>query len=174
MKIKIITIFTLILCIFALSGCDNTYTKKEYENLSNKENYRSFEVKFSYVRFLEDNKQSSSYQNEKLQLVVTFLILEELNLFKTIKLESVSSLDSYPIMFTIFEENTNLLIQNNFFNEVNEGDIITIWVSMYRGIDTIYNYLGGLSTNNKTYLSLDEGIDGIKKHMDSNRSPFLQ
>lgn len=174
MKIKLITLLALLVCIFTLSSCDTTYNQIEYDNLSNAANYRKFDVKFSCVKVLNSTSQTTYYNNEILELVVTFLSLDELNLFQTTKLESVSNLDSYPITFISFKDNTNILLNNNFFNEVKEGDTITIWVNMYRGIDAIYNFLGSVQFNNKTYLSLEDGLNGVKKYMDDNRSPWFQ
>ena len=173
MKHKIICLLTLLFCIFTISSCDTTYSDIEYKNLSNEKNYQKFDVKFSYVKVLNSTAQTSEFQNERLEFAVTFLTLEELNLFKTTKLESVSSLDSYPIIFTVLKENTNSLLENNFFNEINEGDTITIWVSMYHGINTIYNFLAGVSSADKTYLTFDEGLARIIQHMDDNRSPWF-
>ena len=173
MNNKFLIVLTLLLSLFMLSSCDTTYNDIEYKNLSDEKNYEKYDVKFSYARVLNENNQRTDFKNKTLELTVTFLSLDELNIFKTIKLENVSNLDSYPITFLIFKDNTNTLLDSNFFDDVKEGDIITVWVNTYRGIDTIYNYLGGITFGEKTYLSLEDGLNGIIKHMDEHRSPWL-
>ena len=83
-------------------------------------------------------------------------------------------MDSYPIPFTIFKDNTNILYDNNFFEEIKPGDTIKVWLCTYRDKDNYYNYLAGIEVNEKIYLSFDQGLAGIKIYLDNNKSPFFK
>lgn len=165
MKKRNIILISLIPC---LVSCSVLFSKKDIAHLSNPKNYLQYTVKFHSITGTNENKYDTD-----LYLNVTFLSLDELNTFRSIPLEDVSNLDSYPTPLTILQKNSQILNENKFYENINVGDIIKINVSNYQTINVKYTYIAQIEYNSKIYLNIDDGINNIKEYLEEHRSPFF-
>lgn len=162
-----------LLLLFSSVGCSTTFNNTEYKYLSNIDNYHQYEVKLSYFKVYNPSSTYIDYKNYDVYIYVTFLNIEDLNHFQSTPLENVNSLESYPNSFLIHKSNSLSLANNNFYEEIEEGDTLTIWACHYVTKFGTYNYLSSITSNDKTYLSIEQGMENIIKFLDDNRSPWF-
>ena len=167
---KILLILTLFACIL-LTGCSTNFNKTEYKNITDIKNYQKYDVK---VLEFKIRTQGKTYETSDVYIRVAFLTLEELNEFKTTPLETVNNLDDYPMEFIIFEANSKVLNENNFYTEVAVGDVISLWICKYTELGNTYPYIASVSKASKVYLSTEMGLQGIAGYLDEHKSPFFQ
>lgn len=171
---KTIYITLLICCILFLFGCSTTFNNKEYDGILNKNNYFECEVKIERYNVLNATQQEQYFYGKDTEIAVIFPTLELLNKFRSIPLTEVNNLDNYPTPFVVFKDNTNILHENNFFEEVKPEDKVKVWLCTYRDNNNYYNYLAGIEASCKVYLTLDQGLNGIKIYLDNHKSPFFK
>ena len=72
------------------------------------------------------------------------------------------------------EDNYNIVNSNNFFEEVNTQDPITIKVSNYKTHTHFFRFISYISFNDKEYLSLEDGIKNIKTYVEFYENPLFK
>ena len=151
-----------LLTTLLLTSCTSLFSKNDYEYLSDQNNYHKYQVKFN------------SYNNSSnATIYVTFLSLEKLQSFQTTPLLDEEKIDYYPIPFIIVKDNNSILETNNFFLDISVGDIFEIYACNYSTSNSRYTFICSIDYNQKTYLSKEEGMQGIINHLDNNKSPFF-
>ena len=168
---KIAFIFLLFLSVLLISGCDTTFNDGETKALTNPDNYKKYDVTFSY---LKTNDNSTNYTKSDVYLYVTFHTLDELNLFMSTPLEEGVDLEAYSIPFLIKQTNSKELSNNGFYDDIKEGDSLSIWVSNYRDHFGTYLWVAAIEANGKTYLSFEVGMNNIKTFIQENQSPWFK
>ena len=164
-------IFLLLITTIILGGCSSTFTKSEFKKITDINNYQKYQVK---VLEFKTKTPNVDYNQSDICLTVAFLTLEDLNSFKTTPLQQVNNLDDYPMEYVIFQENSKKLYENNFYTEISNGDIISLWICRYKDNASTYPYIAGVETESKVYLSTSDGLKGIGAYMDEHKSPFFQ
>lgn len=150
--------------LFLITGCSTLFSKKEYKELTDLDNYQKYEVK--YHSLIE-------YDNNIKALNVTFTNLDTLNQFMVNPIQEGSNLLSYPIGFTLFEDSYKALEEKSFFDNIKVEDDFTIWACNYKNKGVGYTYILSVEYNNVTYLNQKDGMNNIKQYLDEHRSPFF-
>ena len=176
MKKKILVIIICLVC-FTLSACTG-YNNVMYKHLSNEANYGTYEVAVEKIYVL--NKETGKLEeydetvhDESFLNRTVFFGVSELDGFygDEYVLENGSQ-TNHIVLLNVLAENSQLLVNNSFYNNFSVGDIIEIQVSDWYYMDTDFYYVIGVKYNGVQYLNSEDGLQNIVDMMDKERSLF--
>ena len=147
-------IFLGLSVIYALATTLCSYTPLETQYITNKDNYIELEVVVSSAEYHED-EYSYLYIN-----------LSEFSRYRDLTGKNPVNYDQETLQNTIIEikivsQNAKLLKERGFFDNIKSGDKITIKTTCWLYEDVNHHYLAALSCGETTYLTFEEGFDGV-------------
>ena len=151
MKRLLLLLFTIIL-LLSITACSG-YNGIMREHLGNEDNYYAVDATFCSYKEADD----------RLYLYVT---VEDKSAFDS------SEAGSEEIRLELVGDNCDALGEFLAKEEICAGDRITVKCSTWIYMDSTFYYVAEIETQDKTFLSFDDGIENITKYMDENKSLF--
>lgn len=179
MKRILCFIFILVLLSASLVSCSG-YNKIMRNHLKNEDNYRTCEVylkDFYYIDPSSDEKKRDFTERTSIDANIIFEVsffnsVEELKPFLGGSPNENILLEEYIFQFYVTKENGNVLLSNNFFNDIPIGERFSVKVSDFIYMDSEFFYVAQLEYNGKEYLSFEKGLENIVNMMNKNKSLF--
>ena len=142
--------------IYALVMTLCSYAPLVSQYITDEEHYIEIEVKVSSTK---TNDDGYSY------LYVNLLEFERYRGFTGETPEEFNDelLDSTVIEIKIVPQNTQLLIERGFFDNVEAGDLVTIHTTCWIHDNIPRHYLASITLDDIVYMSFEEGLDGIER-----------
>ena len=151
MKRLLLLLLTIIL-LLTLTACSG-YNGIMREHLGNEDNYYTVEAIFRSYKEAAD----------RLYLYVT---VEDKSAFDS------SEAGSEEIRLEEVGDNCDVLGEFLAKEEICAGDGITVKCSTWIYMDSTFYYVAEIETQDKTFLSFDDGMKNIAKYMNDNKSLF--
>ena len=142
------TIFYMLMITF----CE--YTPMIIDHITNEDNYMEISVT---VKKTEFNEIGYSYVYVNLH---DYEYFDDFFGFRPAShdLEHLKELD---LELKVVTENAAILKANGFFDEIKEGDVITVRTTHWVNNSINYHYIAELTLNDKIYLSFENGMIGM-------------
>ena len=151
MKRLLLFLLTIIL-LLTLTACSG-YNGIMREHLGNEDHYYAVEAIFCSYKEADD----------RLYLYVS---VEDKSAFDS------SEAGSKEIRLEVVGENCDALGEFLANEEISAGDRITVKCSTWIYMDSTFYYVAEIETQDKTFLSFDDGMKNIAKYMNENQSLF--
>ena len=151
MKRLLLLLFTIIL-LLTLTACSG-YNRIMREHLGNEDNYYTVEAIFL------------SYK-EAADCLYLYVTVEDKSAFDP------SEAGSEKITLEVVGDNCDVLGEFLAKEEICAGDEITVKCSTWIYMDSTFYYVAEIETQDKTFLSFDDGMKNIAKYMNNNKSLF--
>lgn len=151
MKRRLVLLFAIVV-LLSMTSCSG-YNGIMREHLSNKENY--YDIDAVFCSYKEDS--------DRIHLYVT---VEDKSAFDP------SEADSEELRLELVGDNCDALGEFLAKEEISEGDRISVKCSTWIYMDSTFYYVAEITTQNKTFLSFDDGLKNIITYMDDNKSLF--
>lgn len=176
MKIKVLAFLFCLLFVFNLTSCG--FNSIMYRHLSNANNYKTYEVVIDYIFVYDKHPHCLEIYNE--------MAHDESVLSKDVSF-GISSLDGFyyyeytpnngddsiwTILLDVSDENSKILLENNFYKDYSIGQVVTIQCSNWTYMDTNYYYVIDVEYAGKQYLDSETGLQNVIAMMNKNRSLF--
>lgn len=176
---KILIIWFITLYILLLTGCTG-YNNILYDHLSDEKNYLQVTGKIHEIYYYKNSVKKTWQVSSDFKLDVESTIFVSLQFDKEtyLKFSGTSSMsDDFDyttnyIDFELIQLNTNILIDNSFFESISYGDDLTIKASNLIYMDTTYFVAIQLIHDDLVYLATDDGLSNFIVYMNENRSLF--
>ena len=140
---------TFMLSITACGG----YNRIMREHLSNKDNYYDVDAIFCSYKKVDDR-------------IYLYVTVEDKSAFDP------SESNNEEIRLELVGDNCDILDECLANNEIREGDKITVKCSTWIYMDSNFYYVAEIKSQEKTFLSFDDGLDNIVKYIENNKSLF--
>ena len=151
MKRLLLLLFAIIL-LLSMTACSG-YNGIMREHLSNEDNYYVIDATFcSYKE--TDNR------------IYLYVSVEDKSAFDS------SEMNSKEIRLELVGDNCNVLSEVLAKEEICEGDRITVKCSTWIYMDSTFYYVAGITKQDKTFLSFDDGLKNIVQYINDNKSLF--
>ena len=160
MKKRIFAFVICLLCLISFSSCG--YNHIMYEHLSNIENYETYTATIEKISVVKDGQALEYYEGTHTTKYIKGAV------YLDISTEEIS----YSIRVMITEENSNILLENGFYEIIKKGLTVEIQTSNWIYGDTPFNYVIGIKYDGTEYLNSQEGLENIIEMMDADRSFF--
>ena len=169
-----VLILTLLLvCISSCSG----YNKIMRDHLSNPANYQTFDVVLTDMCYQDPSNHKilrdfdkQDFLNYDITIYVTFETIEDISAFLGHSPNLDIPLEEYEISLHIPRDNSKVLFNNGFYENISSGDKITITSSNWVYMDSDFFYVAQVEYNGVMYLSFDDGLKNITDMMNKNKS----
>lgn len=140
------------------------YNSIMYEYLSNADNYESISLIYKRAYYYK----KSTYEQVNVDGTT---IQDDIsgNVYLECYLNGNDSEQTTIIIFEIFQFNNEILIQNNFYNDISEDAEINVRATQWIYMDNEFNYIAEIEYANKCYLNLEQGLENIIFIMNNNR-----
>ena len=177
MRVKALFLSFCLLLILSLTACSG-YNNIMYKHLSNENNYETYEVAVEKIYVCNKETQKLEEYDESLH--------DESYLCSTVYF-GVSKLDGFDggeyilgdgtktekmVLLEVIAENSKILLENGFYKNFFEGNVIEIQSSNWIYMDANFYYVIGIKYGEKQYLNAEDGLQNIVDMMDKDRSLF--
>ena len=169
-------ILALLLCLTSCTGYNNIM----YDHLSDASNYKQYDATLVGFRYeYEEYEYSDEYDSEKMEdafasyLLVSFDSKAEVAAFLGVSTDGVANeLSEYTFYLEINSANNKILLENGFYDAVEEGCQIKVTTSNWIYMDGNFFFVSGVSYDGVEYLNAKVGLQNIRAMMRENRSMF--
>ena len=138
--------------LLSMTSCSG-YNGIMREHLSNEDNYYDVNAIFCSYKKVDDR-------------IYLYVTVEDKSAFDS------SELKNEEIRLELVGDNCDILDECLTNNEIREGDKITIKCSTWIYMDSNFYYIAEIKGEEKTFLSFDDGLNNIVKHIEDNKSLF--
>lgn len=150
---KLIILGFTVIYMLIMTFCE--YTPRVIAYVGDEENYIEIEAEVFAAKY---NTDGYSY------LYIKMKDFEHYEGFMGREPESYdpSLLDDTTVKLKIVPENAEILKERGFFDNIKNGDSITIHTTCWIYDNIKYHFLASVSEGENVYLSFEEGFEGIK------------
>ena len=149
---KMLSILFATVLLLSMTACSG-YNGIMREHLSNEENYCDIEATFCSYKEADDR-------------IYLYVAVEDKSAFDS------SEVNSEEIRLELVGDNCKVLSEAFAQEEIREGDRITVKCSTWIYMDSNFYYIAEIKGEEKTFLSFDDGLNNIVKHIEDNKSLF--
>ncbi len=160
MKKRVFSVIVCVLCLLSFTSCG--YNKIMYDHLSNIENYETYTATIEKISVVKENRTLEYYEDKHTSEYIK----------GTVYLDIFSEEVGYSIRVEITEENSDILLENGFYEIIEKGLSVEVQTSRWIYMDSDFNYVIGIKYNGTEYLNSQTGLENIIKMMDADRSFF--
>ena len=147
---RLLLILLAIMLLINMTACIG-YNRIMREHLGNEDNYYTIDATFcSYIE-----------ADDRIYLYVS---VEDKSAF--------DSSEGEEIRLELVGDNCNVLSEIFAKEEICEGDRITVKCSIWIYMDSTFYYVAGITKQDKTFLSFDDGLKNIVQYINDNKSLF--
>ena len=170
-----IVISLLLVCCTSCSGYNGIMRK----HLSDPENYRTYEAVLVDMCYVDPKtgEQYRDFENNDFLgydviLFVNFETVENVTNFLGGQPNPDMPPDEFKFALEITAENSKILYENGFYNDVVVGDQIRVRSSDWIYMDGDFFYVAQLEYKDTVYLSFDDGLKNMIEMINKNKSLF--
>lgn len=177
MKMRRFTVMIVCFCILVLllTSCSgyNSFMRK---HLSDETNYTSFRGEICDIYYLDaENNKVSILSSETFPEcdVVLELVFEDYETVKTFlggEPNRDYALNSFKFIFRITKENSQMLMENGFYDTVAINTPIDIRASSFIYMDSDFFFIAAVKYDETEYLHFEDGIRNIKNYINNQKS----
>ncbi len=149
---RLLLLLLAIILLLSITACSG-YNGIMREHLCNEDNYYAVDATFCSYKEVDD----------RLYLYVT---VEDKSAFDS------SEAGSEEIRLELVGDNCDIFGEFLAKEEICLGDRITVKCTTWIYMDSTFYYVAEIETQDKTFLSFDDGMENIIKYMDENKSLF--
>lgn len=140
------------------------YNSIMYKFLSNADNYTS--INLTYKRAYYYNQSIYEQVNIDGKTVQNDILG---NIYLECYKNNSDSGQATQVKFEIFPLNNDILIQNNFYNDIAEDAEITVRATQWIYMDNKFYFIAEIEYANKCYLNFEQGLENIISVMDNKK-----
>ena len=179
MKRTFCGILVLAMLLASLASCSG-YNRVMREHLKNADNYQAREMILKDFYYIDPSTQEKkrdfadqAFGDNDIIFEVAFgKSVEELILFSGHTFEEDAELELYQFQLRVIPSNSQILLENGFFDRIAVDEKISFKASDYIYMDSEYFYIAQLEYADTEYLSFDDGLKNIVDMMEENKSIF--
>ncbi len=149
---RLLMLLVVIILLLSITACSG-YNGIMREHLGNEDNYYAVDAVFC------------SYKEADAHLYL-YVTVEDKSAFDS------SEAGSEEIRLELVGDNCDALAEFLAKEEICAGDRITVKCSTWIYMDSTFYYVAEIATQDKTFLSFDDGMKNITKYMNENKSLF--
>lgn len=176
---RLFAILLVLLNLLLFSSCDG-YNGIMFDHLSDPSSYHEYVGIFKSIFYFSSNKKVTI--NEFPNSIKSF----DCEIFMTIELKDKDTIEkfiggnvsdeyinhTYEFNFTMIVDNANMMVNNGFLEDIKKDEEIKFTSSSWIYMDSNFFEIIGISTNDKTYLNKEEGLNNFIEYMKDNKSIF--
>ena len=151
MKKMLFILFATVM-LLSMTAC-NGYNGIMREHLGNEANYHDIEATFCSYKEAGDR-------------IYLYVSVENKSAFDS------SEANSEEIRLELVGDNCNVLSEALAKEEICEGNRITVKCSTWIYMDSTFYYVAEIKNQDKIFLSFDDGLKNITKHVNDNKALF--
>lgn len=177
MRVKALLVSLCLLLILSLTACSG-YNNIMYKHFSDENNYETYEVAVEeiYVCNKETGKleeyNESLHDESYLSTTIYFSVSELGGFYGGEYILGDGTRTESIVLLEVVDENSKILLENNFYKDFTPGDVIEIQSSDWVYMDAEFYYIIGVKYDETQYLNIEDGLQNIVDMMDKDRSLF--